>query len=186
MVRELNFKEGQSIRIGDFRAIDFFGDGSFYVLDSPGHAVGHLSGLVRTDKPDSFLLFGGDSCHHLGELRPSPCLPIPRKVQIEGKDKSTLCLGAESFETFQNTRGRSATDTVFDPAMGLSIEETIRTIRKTQPFDAEDNFFFLSAHDDALCGVVDLFPKAANGWREKGWHNTVRWTFLRDLSINNS
>lgn len=50
-VRELTFEEGEDhpvLSIGDFKAIDFFGDGSFYLLDTPGHAVGHLCGLART------------------------------------------------------------------------------------------------------------------------------------------
>ncbi|KAH8807342.1 beta-lactamase-like protein [Xylogone sp. PMI_703] len=185
-VRELNFHGDQAIEIGGFPAIDLFGDGSFYILDTPGHAVGHISGLARTDadNPDSFLLFGGDSCHHSGELRPSPCLPLPAEVQIEGKDKSTLCLTSGPFETLQKVRGRSATDTIFDPSMGLSIEEAIKTLQKTQPFDAKSNFFFLSAHDDALCGVIDLFPKEANRWKRKGWREAVQWTFLRDFPLN--
>jgi hypothetical protein len=51
------------ITIGRFKAFDYFGDGSFYILDSPGHAVGHINALARTSaspKP-SFIHLGGDS-----------------------------------------------------------------------------------------------------------------------------
>lgn len=34
-LREVNFVDS-SLRLGRFRALDWFGDGSFYLLDSPG------------------------------------------------------------------------------------------------------------------------------------------------------
>lgn len=37
-LEEISFQD--SIKIGAFRAHDFFGDRSFYLLDVPGHAVG--------------------------------------------------------------------------------------------------------------------------------------------------
>ncbi|KAG9074304.1 hypothetical protein FRC06_010784, partial [Ceratobasidium sp. 370] len=56
---EISFEDGPSLFLGRFRALDYFGDGSFYLLDSPGHAVGHICGLARTT-PDTFLFMGGD------------------------------------------------------------------------------------------------------------------------------
>jgi glyoxylase-like metal-dependent hydrolase (beta-lactamase superfamily II) len=58
---EITFQDG--FKLGQFRAFDYFGDGSFYLLDAPGHAVGHLCGLARTT-PDTFVFMGGDICHH--------------------------------------------------------------------------------------------------------------------------
>jgi hypothetical protein len=34
-VREISFDESD-LEIGGFRALDYFGDGSFYLLDAPG------------------------------------------------------------------------------------------------------------------------------------------------------
>ena len=45
------------------RAYDYFEDGSFLILDAPGHMVGHLAGLARTAS-DEWVLMGGDCCHH--------------------------------------------------------------------------------------------------------------------------
>lgn len=54
-LREVDFTQGK--KVGRFDAFDYFGDGSFYLLDSPGHAVGHLCGLARvTSNPDSYIL----------------------------------------------------------------------------------------------------------------------------------
>ena len=50
------------LHIGRFSAHDLFGDGSFYLLDSPGHCVGHICGLARVT-PTSFVFMGGDICH---------------------------------------------------------------------------------------------------------------------------
>ncbi|KAG2121176.1 beta-lactamase-like protein [Suillus cothurnatus] len=50
--------------IGPFPlAIDFFGDGSMYVIDAPGHAEGHINILARTSSDGAWILLGGDSAH---------------------------------------------------------------------------------------------------------------------------
>ena len=43
-------------------AIDFFGDGSVYVVDAPGHLQGHVNLLVRIG-PNRWVYLGGDCCH---------------------------------------------------------------------------------------------------------------------------
>ncbi|KAI0453531.1 hypothetical protein F5B21DRAFT_515299 [Xylaria acuta] len=44
------------------RTIDFFGDKSVYVIDSPGHIYGHVNLLVRTGEK-KYVYLGGDCCH---------------------------------------------------------------------------------------------------------------------------
>ncbi|VUC34494.1 unnamed protein product [Clonostachys rosea] len=43
-------------------AIDLFGDGSIYVIDSPGHIIGHLNLLVRVAQ-SQWVYLAGDACH---------------------------------------------------------------------------------------------------------------------------
>ncbi|KAF9261631.1 Metallo-hydrolase/oxidoreductase [Marasmius fiardii PR-910] len=43
--------------------IDYFKDGSLYLLDAPGHIPGHLNALVRV-APNSFILLAADCCHN--------------------------------------------------------------------------------------------------------------------------
>jgi glyoxylase-like metal-dependent hydrolase (beta-lactamase superfamily II) len=165
------------------RALDFFGDGSFYLLDTPGHAIGHLSGLARTTvNPDTFIFMGGDICHHDGELRPSKYLPIPREISPHpwSKQPGSVCPGA-MLEKLQTKRGRSPAEAFFDPAMGLSIEEAIATIKKAQQLDGSEYVFFLFAHEHTIHGVVDLFPKSANNWKQKGWREQTLWAFLKEF-----
>ncbi|KAJ5710478.1 hypothetical protein N7488_004634 [Penicillium malachiteum] len=80
-VREITFDNGKEILlIGGFRAFDYFGDGSLFLLDAPGHTVGHLAALARitlgSDQSkgyprDQFVLLGGDICHYTGVFRPT-------------------------------------------------------------------------------------------------------------------
>lgn len=42
--------------------LDLVGDGSIYIIDSPGHLPGHINLLCRVS-PDSWVYLGGDSCH---------------------------------------------------------------------------------------------------------------------------
>lgn len=42
--------------------VDFFGDGSLYVVDSPGHLYGHVNLLARVGE-QRYVYLGGDCCH---------------------------------------------------------------------------------------------------------------------------
>lgn len=42
--------------------IDFFGDGSMYIVDSPGHLQGHVNLLCRISA-NKWVYLGGDCCH---------------------------------------------------------------------------------------------------------------------------
>ena len=58
-LRELVLDQG--FKCGRCDAFDYVADGSFYLLDSPGHAIGRRCGLARvTVSPDSFILMGGN------------------------------------------------------------------------------------------------------------------------------
>lgn len=43
-------------------AIDYFGDGSLYVIDTPGHITGHVNLLARIAS-SKWVFLGGDCCH---------------------------------------------------------------------------------------------------------------------------
>lgn len=63
-VRELDFSIS-NLTIGGFHAINYFQDGSLYLLDAPGHTMHHLCALARTTE-ESFVLLAADACHHMG------------------------------------------------------------------------------------------------------------------------
>ncbi|KAI1270387.1 beta-lactamase-like protein [Xylariaceae sp. FL1019] len=187
-LREINFSDSTSLgKIGAFQAFDFFGDGSFYLLDAPGHTVGHLAGLARTSSnPDTFIFMGADVCHHAGELRPSPSLPIPEDVQFPLSDalraRISVCPGAAQFRDLNIKRGRQANEPFFDPIYADDVAQAIQTVKDCQSADARSNVFFIYAHDMTIEGVVDFYPKSANEWQAKGWREKAMWKFLADLA----
>ena len=75
---KLDFNESQ-LNICGLRAIDWFKDGSFYVLKAPGHSGDHVVSLARTAE-EKFLLLEGDLAHHCGEFRPNTLLPLPESI----------------------------------------------------------------------------------------------------------
>jgi hypothetical protein len=45
------------------RALDFFGDGTLYLVDAPGHFEGHITALARV-APGTFVFLGADTCNN--------------------------------------------------------------------------------------------------------------------------
>lgn len=73
--------DDKAIKIERFNVVDFFDDGSLYLLDPPGHSAGHLCALARTMAyPPSFVFMGPDACYHAGVLRPTEYTPLPRSI----------------------------------------------------------------------------------------------------------
>ena len=47
---------GKVVGIGGFRSYDWFGDANFYLLDTPGHTIGHI--CIGEDDGDGFWEWG--------------------------------------------------------------------------------------------------------------------------------
>ncbi|KAJ6500612.1 hypothetical protein C8R45DRAFT_1122809 [Mycena sanguinolenta] len=111
-VTELTF-DNTNITFGGLPAIDYFGDGSFYLLNTPGvrsvsavlvtrqtdlnshkHLVGHITALARVtpstyNQSSTFIVLGADTSHHPGQLRPRPkfqaAYPCPAHLLTQSK-----------------------------------------------------------------------------------------------------
>ncbi|KAI5861690.1 beta-lactamase-like protein [Durotheca rogersii] len=189
-VRELDFA-ASTLRIGQFRAIDYFGDGSFYFLDSPGHCIGHVCGFARvTSSPDSFVLMGGDVIHHDGELRPHHWHPLPDAILPHpfAPLSTTPCPGS-LFDAL--LRDGSREEPIYLPSLEpppgqRAVHEdpalAAATIRRLQELDAYDNILVAAAHNHYLLQVADFFPAKANGFAAAGWTRKLRWKFLADFA----
>ena len=187
-MRELSFV-GSRLVLGRCKAIDFFGDGSFYLLDTPGHAVGHLSGLAcTTASPEAtFMFLGGDCAHHGGEFRPTPYLPLPESLSPSPIPRtcSGVCPGA-LFARVHRLHPSSSSST--EPFL-LAVESAAHDIQaardsitKMGDFDAQENILTMIAHDDTMIDVVGTFPNTrANNWKSEGWREKGLWKFLKDL-----
>lgn len=180
---------GSGLVLGRCKAIDFFGDGSFYLLDTPGHAVGHLSGLARTTaSPDAtFMFLGGDCAHHGGEFRPTPYLPLPQSLSPSPIPRtcSGVCPGALFAHVHRlHPSPSSSTEPFLLVGEGVShdIEEARDSITKMGDFDAQENILTMIAHDNTMVDVVGMFPDVkANDWKSKGWREKGMWKFLTDF-----
>ena len=197
-VKEVNFS-ASNLEIGGFKALDFFGDGSFYFLSAPGHAVGHLNALARTTQ-QTFMYLGADSFHHGSMLRPHSDSRLPDDVRLPSLCCSCEALRAihplahlsEAPERYHATFGQQGTEyrevpfhtvsqTETGDSLAIDIEEARTTIKKVQKFDKLEDVFVVAAHDTSLYGVLEYFPKEANAWKEKGWKEKGKWLFLDDM-----
>ncbi|CAO2656065.1 Nn.00g048680.m01.CDS01 [Neocucurbitaria sp. VM-36] len=191
-IHEINFSGGsQSLKIGHLHAFDYFGDQSFYILSTPGHTAGHVSGLVRTTA-DTFVFLGGDISHFPGTYRPTAHLPMPDTIPPETKlDRRIPRPCPCSLFTACHPRGPSQAQTTpyYDPASGDEswyddAAEAKKSIDGMAEFDADENVFVAIAHDPALQDVCEQFPHATmNQWKAKGWKVQAHWSFLNELPV---
>ncbi|KAH8690500.1 beta-lactamase-like protein [Talaromyces proteolyticus] len=199
---EISFADDSTLKIGKYAAYDYFGDGSFYLLNTPGHTVGHISGLVRTT-PDTFVFLGGDISHFPGMYRPTKYVPMPLTLPIETKlDTPRLPVPCPCTlftachpkrKASDNNSGddeESRTSTFYEPSQESwswydDPAEALRSVEALKEFDADENVFVAIAHDSALREVVDVFPNGKmNDWKAKGWAKMSHWHFVNELPVN--
>ncbi len=187
-LKEIAFDQG--LKIGGFDAFDYFGDGSFYLLDSPGHAIGHMCGLAKvTSSPKSFILMGGDICHHPGQFRPSPHQPLPSIISPNPSiDTAYRHAPGPFLSTFSLTviaRGHS----MLWQDQRMETRPHLAPMRWTLPYancrelEALDEVLVVIAHDTSLLSVIDFFPNYADDFLENGWARDSKWLFLKDFAV---
>ena len=191
---ELDFEtDSRRTTVGKYRAIDYFGDGSFYLLQTPGHTADHMCGFARTklggeQGEDEFILMGGDIAHHGGEFKPTKYQPIPERVEPDPRRKpwaGGFCPG----ELFARTNIANTGDDKWakhflspHPNFPDDLRQAQWSLDGLEQFDALENVLSICAHDGSFLGVVDVFPEEANAWREKGWKKEGKWRFLKDVN----
>ncbi|KAH8812102.1 metallo-beta-lactamase superfamily protein [Xylogone sp. PMI_703] len=186
-LREIEFDDEH--HIGKFRSYDFFGDGSLYLLDVPGHSVGHICALARTT-PDTFIFMGGDVCHYAAAFRPTEKHPLPKTInpnQLPASRVPTPCSSClftafhprdenahtSPFYNITKKKGSWYTDYV-------TAQKSVDALRE---FDDSDSVFVAIAHDVGLIPVVEQFPRYMNRWKELGWKEKGYWGFLSELPV---
>jgi glyoxylase-like metal-dependent hydrolase (beta-lactamase superfamily II) len=179
---EWEFEDGKGLKIGRFRATDYFGDGSFYLLDTPGHLLGHMCGLARTTE-DTFILMGGDAAHHAGEFRPTEYIPLPDSIELYEPPKGFPCPCPGELIMQHVHPEKSATKPFYRAAEGFNEDPKVAdwTIDGITEIDADERVFSVIAHDASLIPILEYFPKTMNEWQSKGWQKRGHWRFLGDF-----
>ncbi|KAI9778324.1 MAG: hypothetical protein M1835_004962 [Candelina submexicana] len=210
-IAEISFTT--STPIGGLRAHDYFSDGSFYLLEAGGHAVGHMCGFARVtsapptstqmpgglegnngerEQKDGFIFMAADTAHHPAEFRPTPYTPLPPQISPSPltPTRPSSTLPTSVFKSIHRLPAHYATAPFYTlkiRADGSSVADNPllakETLKKVEVFDAQDSVFVVMAHDASLLDVIDFFPRYADAWVRKGWKVRGRWGFLRDFEV---
>ncbi|KAI1627144.1 beta-lactamase-like protein [Exophiala viscosa] len=187
--------------IGGFAAHDFFGDGSFYILDTPGHCLGHMCGLARTTggKNSTFLLLGGDICHFVGDLRPNKSYPLPDPIPNDVLDKDSFFPTPCPCSIFTDHHPILSDDTdveerrttpwyqVSDHEKSAYVDPPAAqsSVDKLVGFERCPNVLICLSHDSGLLRYLPTLnsdPKSdLNSWRKNNWKEETRWEWLNEL-----
>ncbi|KAJ6512908.1 hypothetical protein C8R45DRAFT_1088013 [Mycena sanguinolenta] len=175
-----------NLTFSGIKAIDYFGDGSFYLLNTPGHLPGHLSALARVT-PTTFIALGGDTFHHVGEARPRPNFqknfPCPAHLLEEAKTSiSTDYFWSPNssdgaFDMLSRAQQLFAVSDLPDSFYTDPVTAQI-SLEKLATFDADPNIFVVVAHDISLRATIPYFPAYLNDWQKSGLKEQTVWSFI--------
>ncbi|KAJ7457972.1 beta-lactamase-like protein [Mycena galericulata] len=184
-VTELSFATTK-LTFSGLAAIDYFGDGSFYLLDTPGHLPGHISALARVT-PTSFVSLSGDVFHHAGQARPRPAFQaaFPCPAHLLEETKTTI---STSFFWSHNSQlgsfdlpSRAAQLLAISDLPGSFYADPVTaqvSLEKVATFDADADFFVIASHDFSVVGKLPYFPDWINGWKASGLKAATVWGFV--------
>ncbi|EEB99743.1 hypothetical protein MPER_00503, partial [Moniliophthora perniciosa FA553] len=150
----------------------------------PGHCPGNLVALARVT-PTTFILLGGDTCHHPGQIRPNAHIhvtcPCPAHILASTRESVStehFSPGAEHFDL------KDKTEPMLTVPTGISFysdrESAIESQKALGVLEADPDVFLMIAHDVTLLSVVDMFPLTLDAWKEKGWKEKLVWQFLEE------
>lgn len=132
-------------------AMDFFGDGSFWVIKAPGHMVGNLCAAARL--PDGeYVLLAGDCCHSRYCHSRLPEISCSRLI-LRTRD---ILLGKCDFARFQLGDRLSCLQDDIPAAHGTL--ERIRKMEREHGFHvalAHDSTWLLDDRDHVLLELMD-------------------------------
>ncbi|KAJ7130624.1 beta-lactamase-like protein [Mycena epipterygia] len=168
------------------KAVDYFGDGSFYLLDTPGHRAGHISALARVT-PTTFVSLAGDTFHHAGEARPRPQFqenfPCPAHLLEETKSSISTNFfwspksSEGAFDMHSRAQQLLAISDLPDSFYADPVTSQV-SLEKLATFDADPDFFVVIAHDISLMSSLPIFPASLNGWQASHLKENSVWSFV--------
>ncbi|KAJ7776268.1 hypothetical protein B0H16DRAFT_1302337, partial [Mycena metata] len=172
-----------NLTFSGLKAIDFFGDGSFYLLDTPGHLAGHLSALARVT-PTSFVSLGADTFHFAGQMRPRPALQNNFSCPGHLLEYAKEHISTDYFWSPESRDGAFDVHSRSQPLLGVSDTPDATdvscqvSVEKLAAFDSDPDIFVLASHDISLRAALPYFPASLNDWKAKQLKTKTVWSFL--------
>jgi len=182
-----------SLKFNDMRAMDYFGDGSFFLVDTPGHMPGHLTGLARVTPgaQPTFILLAGDTFHHAGEARPRPLFQSTFPCPVHILESSRAHVNTSNYFSSGSHDGAFDLPSRAAPMMPITSGSSMDPVRSTVTgekvarWDAGEDVLVLFAHDLSVVkdvkdgqGGLPYHPELLNAWREAGWKKDTVWEFM--------
>ncbi|KAJ7452690.1 beta-lactamase-like protein [Mycena galericulata] len=173
------------------KAVDYFGDGSFYLLDSPGHHPGHISALARVTS-DSFIVLAADTFVNAGQARPRPAFSAQYPCPADLAEASRHAISTDYFWSPKSHAGsfdvRSRTQqllTISDLPDSFYADPIAAEVSldKLASLDADPDFFVVIAHDRSLTPYLPYFPQSLAGWKASGLKEKTVWKFVDPLGL---
>ncbi|KAJ7828058.1 hypothetical protein B0H14DRAFT_3719641 [Mycena olivaceomarginata] len=168
------------------KAIDHFGDGSFYLLDTPGHFTGHMSALARVT-PSSFIVLGGDNAPPRRTIPPNR---LHSRTPSPVQETSSPTHGARFRPTSSGPRRPPPARSTSPRARSLSspcptspVPSTrdpvaTLTVDKLAAFDADADFLTIITHDQSIQSILPYFPASLSTWQADGLKAKTAWQFV--------
>jgi hypothetical protein len=170
-------KSDFDITVGGMPGYDDFGDGSFYILDTPKYSLGHINALAWTSvEPENFIFLAADSVHLGGEFRPTDTVPLPDPVNVASLHPCPC--PAEILLKHHPRHSGTLPFLGLDRCFPENLVEAQKTIERIQVFDADERVFVVLTHDTSVFDIVEFFPATADEWRRNGRKEKARWAFL--------
>ncbi|KAK7055317.1 Metallo-beta-lactamase superfamily protein [Favolaschia claudopus] len=184
-ITKLDFASSKLVFAG-LKAVDYFGDGSFYLVDTPGHLPGHLTALARVTST-SFVVLGGDTFHHAGQARPRPQFqrnfPCPAHLLEDTKTSMSTDFfwspGSRlgSFDLRSRAHALLTLSDLPDSFYADPVKAGV-SLEKVASFDADPDFLVVAAHDISIRSAIPYFPKYINGWKASKLKERTVWNFV--------
>jgi hypothetical protein len=145
-----------------------------------------MSALARVT-PTSFIVLGGDTLHHVGQLRPSGAfqdnIPCPGDLLADARS----AISTDFFWSAKTTPGKFDLPSRTQPFFALSdvtgsfyVDPLAATVSvdKLAAFDADSDFFTIIAHDRSIPATLPYFPVSLSTWQKDGLKQKTAWLFI--------
>lgn len=145
-----------------------------------------MSAIARVT-PTTFIFLGGDTLHHVGQLRPSGAfqdnIPCPGDLLADARSAISTDFfwssktQPDAFDVESRTQPFFALSDVTGSFYVDPVAATV-SVDKLAAFDGDTDFFTVIAHDRSILGTLPFFPDSLSTWQKDGLKQKTAWLFI--------